>query len=119
MLGNKTLRSTASRLTLRAAASPAVAMVVASPVYRPDASTAPGRAVIQDLLNTVAFFCITVSLGAFAIGAATWGIGGRMMHSSAGAAAGKMTMLAAVGGAILFGAGPAIIGWALALGARA
>jgi hypothetical protein len=94
-------------------------MVIASPVYRPDASTAPGRAVIQDLLNTVAFFCITVSLGAFAIGAATWGIGGRMMHSSAGAAAGKMTMLAAVGGAILLGAGPAIISWALALGARA
>jgi hypothetical protein len=118
VLANK-LRSTASRLTLRAAASPAVAMVATSPVYRPDASTAPGRGVIQDLLNTVAFFCITVSLAAFAIGAATWGIGGRMMHSSAGAAAGKMTMLAAVGGAILLGAGPAIISWALALGARA
>jgi hypothetical protein len=118
VLANK-LRSTASRLTLRAAASPVVAAVIASPVYRPDASTAPGRGVIQDLLNTVAFFCITVSLAAFAIGAATWGIGGRMMHSSAGAAAGKMTMLAAAGGAILLGAGPAIISWALALGARA
>ena len=115
----KAIRAASRQLSLRAASTPAVALIVASPVYRPDASTAPGRAVIQDLLNTVAFFCITLSLGAFAIGAATWGIGGRMMHSSAGAAAGKMTMLAAVGGAILLGAGPAIIAWALALGARA
>jgi hypothetical protein len=104
----------------RAAASPAVvAVLVASPGYRPDASTAPGKAVVQDLLNTVAFYCLALALGAFAIGAATWGIGGRVMHSSGGAAAGKMTMLAAVGGAILLGAGPAIIAWALALGAKA
>jgi hypothetical protein len=60
-----------------------------------------------------------VCLAAFALGAAMWGIGGRVMHSGHGAAMGKMTMLTAVGGAILLGAGPAIISWAMGLGARA
>ena len=112
-----------ARLGRRVGAAPAVLPVVgmlgASPVYHPDASTAPGKAVVQDLLNTVAFYCLALALAAFAVGAATWGIGGRMMHSGAGAAAGKMTMLAAVGGAILLGAGPAIIAWALQLGGKA
>ena len=61
---------------------------------------------MQELLNTVAFFCSALALAAFAVGAALWAIGGRMMHSSGGAAMGKMTMLAAAGGAILLGAGP-------------
>ena len=110
-------------LIRRAASAPAVTGLivgfVGSPIYRPDSSSAPGKAVIQDLLNTVAFFCVALALAAFAIGAATWGIGGRLMHSSSGAAAGKMTMLAATGGAILLGAGPAIIAWALVLGRKA
>ena len=82
-------------------------------------SSAPGKQIVQELLNTVAFFCSALALAAFAFGAATWGIGGRMMHSSHGAAMGKMTMLAAVGGAILLGAGPAIIAWAMDLGNKA
>ena len=93
--------------------------VAAAPDYDPSGSSAPGRAVAQELLNTVAFFCSVIALAAFAMGAAMWGIGGRIMHSSHGAAMGKMTMLAAVGGSILLGAGPAIIAWAMALGARA
>ena len=112
-----------ARLGRRVGAAPVVLPVVvmlgASPVYHPDASTAPGKAVVQDLLNTVAFYCLALALAAFAVGAATWGIGGRMMHSGAGAAAGKMTMLAAVGGAILLAAGAAIIAWALQLGSKA
>lgn len=87
--------------------------------YNPGGSTAPGSAIVQELLNTVAFFCSAIALGAFAIGAATWGIGGRMMQSAHGAAMGKMTMVAAVGGAILLGAGPAVIAWAISLGSRA
>jgi len=89
------------------------------PSYDPAVSTAPGAAVVQELLNTVAFFCSALALAAFAAGAATWGIGGRLMHSSHGGAMGKMTMLAAVGGAVLLGAGPAIIAWAIGLGSRA
>jgi hypothetical protein len=69
--------------------------------------------------SLVAFFCSALALAAFAFGAATWGIGGRVMHSSSGAAMGKMTMLAAVGGAILLGAGPAIIAWSMTLGGKA
>ncbi|MGH8894738.1 MAG: hypothetical protein ACRDWY_15760, partial [Actinomycetes bacterium] len=60
-----------------------------------------------------------LTLAAFAMGAAMWGIGGRVMHSSHGAAMGKTTMLAAVGGAILLGAGPALIAWAMGLGGKA
>ncbi len=93
--------------------------VLAAPGYNPAGSTAPGKAVVQDLLNTVAFYCSVLALCAFALGAATWAIGGRVVHSSSGAAMGKMTMLAAVGGAILLGAGPAIIAWAMSLGGRA
>jgi hypothetical protein len=87
--------------------------------YDPTKSTAPGGAIVQELLNTIAFFAGATSLAAFAFGAALWGIGGRMMHSSSGAAMGKMTMVAAVGGAILLGAGPAIIAWAISLGGKA
>lgn len=94
-------------------------MLLVSPNYTPDGGSAPGQAVVQELLNTVAFYCSVVTLGAFAIGAALWGIGGRVMHSSQGAASGKTMMLAAVGGAILLGAGPAIIAWAMGLGGKA
>ena len=92
------------------------AAVLAGQTYDPGGSNAPGRQVVQELLNTVAFFCSALALAAFAVGAALWAIGGRMMHSSGGAAMGKMTMLAAAGGAILLGAGPAIIAWAISLG---
>jgi len=93
-----------------------VVNVLADPNYSPDGTSAPGTGVVQELLNTLAFFCAALALAAFAIGATTWGIGGRMMHSSHGSAMGKMTMLAAVGGAILLGAGPALISWAIGLG---
>jgi hypothetical protein len=96
-----------------------LANVMAGPNYNPSGSSAPGKQIVQELLNTVAFFCSALALAAFAFGAATWGIGGRMMHSSSGAAMGKMTMLASVGGAILLGAGPAIIAWAMTLGNKA
>jgi hypothetical protein len=96
-----------------------LAVVLAGPNYNPSGSSAPGKQIVQELLNTVAFFCSALALAAFAFGAATWGIGGRVMHSSSGAAMGKMTMLAAVGGAILLGAGPAIIAWAMTLGNQA
>ena len=96
-----------------------VLTVLAAPSYNPNGSSAPGKAVVQELLNTVAFFCSALALAAFAVGAATWGIAGRLMHSSHGGAMGKMTMLAAVGGAVLLGAGPAIIAWAIGLGGRA
>ena len=96
-----------------------LALPLADPVYNPGGSSAPGKQIVQELLNTVAFFCSAIALAAFAFGAATWGIGGRVMHSSSGAAMGKMTMLAAVGGAILLGAGPAIISWAMTLGNKA
>ena len=93
--------------------------LLAAPNYNPDGSNAPGQAIVQELLNTIAFYCSVLTLAAFAVGAAMWGIGGRMMHSSHGAAMGKMTMLAATGGAILLGAGPAIIAWAMGLGGKA
>lgn len=96
-----------------------VSAVLAAPSYNPNGSSAPGKAVVQELLNTVAFFCSALALAAFAAGAATWCIGGRLMHSSHGGALGKLTMLAAVGGAVLLGAGPAIIAWAIGLGERA
>src|SRR4051794_9468704 len=96
-----------------------LAVLLAGPNYNPGGSSAPGKQIVQELLNTVAFFCSALALAAFAFGAATWGIGGRVMHSSSGAAMGKMTMLAAVGGAILLGAGPAIIAWAMTLGNQA
>jgi hypothetical protein len=96
-----------------------VLAVLAAPSYDPNGSSAPGKAVVQELLNTVAFFCSALALAAFAAGAATWGIGGRLMHSAHGGAMGKMTMLAAAGGAVLLGAGPAIIAWAIGLGGRA
>ena len=96
-----------------------LAVVLAEPRYNPGGSSAPGKQIVQELLNTVAYFCSAIALAAFAFGAATWGIGGRVMHSSSGSAMGKMTMLAAVGGAILLGAGPAIIAWAMDLGNQA
>ena len=57
------------------------AAVLAGQTYDPGGSNAPGRQVVQELLNTVAFFCSALALAAFAVGAALWAIGGRMMHS--------------------------------------
>jgi hypothetical protein len=95
-------------------------LLLAAPDYDPsNAGGAPGQEAVQQLLNALAFYAAWVCLAGFAIGAAMWGIGGRVMHSGHGAALGKMTMLTAVGGALLLGAGPAIIAWAMRLGAAA
>jgi hypothetical protein len=95
-------------------------LVLAGPGYNPaDPGNAPGQAAVQQLLNTIAFYCGWVCLAAFAVGAAMWAIGGRVMHSGHGAAMGKLAMFTAVGGAILLGAGPAIIAWAIGLGTKA
>jgi hypothetical protein len=65
------------------------AIVLAGPGYNPASpGNAPGQAAVQELLNTIAFYCGWVCLAAFAVGAAMWAIGGRVMHSGHGAAMG-------------------------------
>lgn len=98
----------------------AVALLLAAPDYDPtNSGGAPGQQAVQQLLNALAFYAGWACLAAFALGAATWAIAGRVMHSGHGAALGKITMLTAVGGALLLGAGPAIIAWAMRLGGTA
>jgi hypothetical protein len=83
-------------------------MLIAGVSLTPSTTALPGGAVLQNLINGVAWWALIASLAALVIGAAMWAIGNQtqnMQQSSAG----RRAVLTSIAAAILLGAAPTLI----------
>lgn len=75
---------------------------------RPDSDGLPGASTVQKLVNGLFFFTLMACLAGFFLSVMTWAIGARAGNSGA-TQNGKVGTLLCAGGALVAGAGPAII----------
>ncbi len=90
-------------------------MLYAGVSLNPSSTALPGGAVIQSLINGVAFWALIASLAALVIGAAMWAIGNQMQNMQQ-SSAGRRAVLTSVASAILLGAAPTLINFFFATG---
>lgn len=90
-------------------------MLPANVQLSPNTTALPGSGALQNLANGLAGWALVASLIALVIGAAMWAFGSfsQNMHQSM---AGRRTVIAAVGAAILIGAAPALINFFFSTG---
>ena len=96
--------------------SPVVHAVLAAKLtLAPDASSLPGGAAIQSLMNGVAWWALIACLLGLVLGAATWALGAHAnnyQHTSTG----RKAVLVSGGAAILIGAAPTILNFLFSVG---
>ena len=85
---------------------------------RPDFSVIPGSGTLQTLINGVGAFALLLSLAGIIIGGGLWGVGSLSSNHHA-ATMGKRATLYSVVGALIVGAGAALVNWAFGLGRTA
>lgn len=83
-------------------------MLYAGVTLTPSSTALPGGAVIQSLVNGLAFWALIAALAALVIGAAMWAIGNQMQNMQQ-SSAGRRAVLTSIVAAILLGAAPTLI----------
>lgn len=85
-----------------------VVITLAQVSARPDSNGLPGASTVQKLVNGLFFFTLLACLAGFLLSVLTWAVGARGGNSGA-TQNGKTGTLLCAGGALVAGAGPAII----------
>ncbi|HKE99392.1 MAG TPA: DUF6112 family protein [Actinomycetes bacterium] len=85
---------------------------------RPDFSVIPGSNTLQQLINGVGAFALLLSLIGVIVGGGMWGVGSLSSNHHA-ATIGKRATMYSIAGALIVGAGAALVNWAFGLGRTA
>jgi|tagenome__1003787_1003787.scaffolds.fasta_scaffold20653915_1 hypothetical protein len=94
-------------------------MILAQSVrMRPDFSVIPGSNTLQSLINGVGALALLLSLAGIIVGGGLWGVGSLSSNHHA-ATIGKRATMYSIIGALIVGAGAALVNWAFGLGRTA
>jgi hypothetical protein len=94
-------------------------MILAQSVrMRPDFSVIPCSNTLQSLINGVGALALLLSLAGIIVGGGLWGVGSLSSNHHA-ATIGKRATMYSIIGALIVGAGAALVNWAFGLGRTA